>query len=139
MSVLHSVARWLAVILAAAAVGCGGEERFTPEPDHAAEVERNPYALTCGDIAGQSRSTTSQELVIEAEFALADAPALRPRVAAMTENRVGRSIYWAMTEICRGREAAYTPAEDAVEAVRGGRYLVQPRPETWNRPAPTDE
>jgi hypothetical protein len=138
MSVLHGVARGLALILATAAVGCGGDERFTPAPDHAAEVARNPYALTCGDIAEQLRSTTSQELVIEAEFALADAPVLRRRVAAMTENRVGRSIYWAMTEICKGREASYTPAEDAVEAVRGGRYLVQPRPETWNRPEPSD-
>ena len=136
---MHGVVRWLAVIAAATAVGCGEQERFTPEKDHAAEVARNPYALTCADIAGQSRSTTSQELVIEAEFALADAPALRPRVAAMTENRVGRSIYWAMTEICRGRDAAFTPGEDAVEAVRSGKYLVQPRPESWNRPPATDE
>lgn len=139
MWVLDGVARGLALILVAAAVGCGEQERFTPAPDHAAEVARNPYALTCGDIAEQSRSTTSQELVIEAEFALADVPALRQRVASMTENRVGRSIYWAMTEICRGREASYTPGEDAVEAVRRGKYLVQPRPESWNRPAPTDE
>ena len=136
---MHGVVRWLAVIAAATAVGCGGQERFTPEEDHAVEVARNPYALTCGDIAAQSSSTTSQELVIEAEFALADAPALRPRVAAMTENRVGRSIYWAMTEICRGREAAFTPGEDAVEAVRSGKYLVQPRPATRTRPPPTDE
>jgi hypothetical protein len=136
VSVLHGVARGLALILAAAAAGCGEEERFTPERDHAAEVAGNPYALTCGDIAGQSRSTTSQELVIEAEFALADAPVLRRRVAAMTENRVGRSIYWAMTEICRRHEPSYTPGEEAVEAVRRGKYLVQPRPEAWNRAEP---
>jgi hypothetical protein len=114
--------------------GCGEAERYTPEPDHAAEVERNPYALTCGDIASQSTSSTSQRLVIGVEFALADEPVLRERVEAMTENRVGRSIYWAMTELCKGEDAEFTPGEQAVEAVRQGRYLVQPRPESWNRP-----
>ncbi len=120
------------------AAGCGSEDepavRYTPEPGHAAEVERNPYALTCGDIASQSTSSTSQRMVIHVEFALADERVLRRRVEAMTENRVGRSIYWAMTELCKGRDAAFTPGEQAVEAVRRGKYLVQPRPESWNRP-----
>ena len=118
--------------------GCGGNEqppvRYNPDPAHAAEVARNPYALTCGDIAEQSRSSTSQELVIEAEFALADAPVLRRRVKAMTENRVGRSIYWAMTELCKGQDPSFTPGRQAVEAVRQGKYLVQPRPDAWNQP-----
>jgi hypothetical protein len=131
----------LLIVLAVVAAGCGGEEsaRYTPEPAHAAEVERNPYALTCGDIATQSTSSTSQRLVIGVEFALADEPALRDRVDAMTENRVGRSIYWAMTELCKDRDAAFTPGKDAVAAVREGRYLVQPRPGAWNRPEPSDE
>jgi hypothetical protein len=120
------------------AAGCGEDEqqpvRYMPAADHAAEVERNPYALTCGDIAGQSTSSTSQRLVIGVEYALADEPALRKRVKAMTENRVGRSIYWAMTETCKGQDATFTPGEQAVEAVRQGKYLVQPRPESWNRP-----
>jgi hypothetical protein len=77
-------------------------------------------------------------MVINVEFKLADEPALRERVKAMTENRVGRSIYWAMTEVCRGKDAAFTPGEQAVEAVRQGRYLVQPRPESWNRPQAED-
>jgi len=128
------------LVLAFVAAGCGEDEqvRYTPEPEHAAEVERNPYALTCGDIAAQSTSSTSQRLVIGVEFALADEPALRERVDAMTENRVGRSIYWAMTEFCKGNDATFTPGEQAVEAVRQGKYLVQPRPETWNRRQPKD-
>jgi hypothetical protein len=123
-------------VLVAPGVGCGEDEevRYTPERDHAAEVERDPYALTCGDIATQSSSSTSQRLVIGVEYALADEPVLRNRVDAMTENRVGRSIYWAMTEVCRGKDAEFTPGEQAVAAVRDGEYLVQPRPESWNRP-----
>ena len=129
--------------LAAVAAGCGEDdtgERAAPpglpEAGHAQEVERDPYALNCGDLARQPGSPEAQKLVIRAEFALAQEPALSRRVEAMTLNRAGRSVYWAMTEICRGRDAAFRPGEMAVEAVRRGEYLVQPRPESWNRPEP---
>lgn len=133
---------WLVAVLAivAVAAGCGeqdeAEQRIpgVPDPAHAQEVDRNPYALTCGDLARQPEHTDSQKLVIRAEFALAQEPVLRKRVRAMTLNRAGRSVYWAMTELCRGREASFTPGKGAVEAVRQGKYLVQPRPEAWNRP-----
>jgi hypothetical protein len=118
--------------------GCGEQAAQpvagTPDPAHAEEVDRNPYALTCGDIARQPEHTDGQKLVIRAEFALAREPALRKRVRAMTENRVGRSVYWAMTELCEGQDPSFTPGEQAVDAVRRGKYLVQPRPESWNRP-----
>jgi hypothetical protein len=132
-----TIARGL--ILALILAGCGADEpevRYTPDPTHRGEVGRDPYKLTCGDLRTQSRSSTSQRMVIEAEFELADEPALRERVRAMTENRVGRSLYWAMTEICTGRDSSFEPGRQAVAAVRRGRYLVQPRPESWNRPAP---
>lgn len=47
---------------------------------------------------------------------------------------VDRNPYWAMTELYRGRDASFSPGQDAVEAVRRGTYLVQPRPEAWDRP-----
>jgi hypothetical protein len=124
------------------AAGCGEEDARerrvagTPDPAHAREVERNPYALTCGDLARQPEHPESQKLVIRAEFALAQEPLLRKRVEKMTLNRAGRSVYWAMTELCKGRDAEFTPGRQAVEAVRQGEYLVQPRPEAWNRPEP---
>jgi hypothetical protein len=124
------------VILAVVVAGCGGDD---PDPaaslrEHHAAVARDPYKLTCDDLARQPETSTNQRLVINAEFALADAPVLRERVEAMTANRVGRSVYWALTELCRGRDASYLPARAAVEAVRDGKYLVQPRPESWSRP-----
>jgi hypothetical protein len=130
----------IVVVLALAwlLAGCGEDEEQpvpgTPDPTHAAEVERNPYALTCGDIARQPEHTDSQKLVIRAEFALAQEPVLAKRVEAMTLNRAGRSVYWAMTELCKGQDAAFTPGKGAVAAVRRGEYLVQPRPEAWNQP-----
>ena len=128
------------VVLAVLAAGCGEDDQRaervpgTPDPGHAKAVDRNPYAVTCGDLARQPEHTDSQKLVIRAEFALARAPVLRKRVRAMTENRVGRSVYWAMTDLCKGQKGSFTPGEQAVEAVARGKYLVQPRPESWNHP-----
>jgi hypothetical protein len=129
----------LAFALAAvpALAGCGEGERqgpVIPAPGHAREVARNPYALTCRDLASQPDRSENQRLVIRAEFALAREPALRRRAREMTLNRAGRSVYWALTEICKGRDSSFTPGRRAVDAVRRGEYLVQPRPEAWNRP-----
>lgn len=136
----------LALIAAAVAAGCGEQEpkqerpqvTGTPEPAHAAQVERDPYALTCADLARQPEHPLSQKLVIRAEFALAQEPVLRKRVREMTLNRAGRSVYYALTELCKGREASFTPARQAVEAVRDGRYLVPPRPESTNAESAPD-
>ena len=43
-------------------------------------------------------------------------------------------MYWALTEVCKKRPASFKPAREAVEAVRQGKYLVQPRPESWSHP-----
>jgi hypothetical protein len=123
------------VIAAVVAVGCG--EKAEPQVSlkaHHAEVTRNPYALTCADLARQPLNSTNQRLVINAEFALAEAAALRTRVKEMTANRVGRSVYWALTELCKGHAPEYQPARAAVQAVADGQYLVQPRPESWSHP-----
>lgn len=120
------------------ATGCGEEDRRvagTPDPDHAREVARNPYVLTCGDLARQPEHPESQKLVIRAEFALAREPALERRVAAMTENRTGRSVYYALSEICKGRDPSFRPARMAVQAVRRGDYLVPVRPDDGENPS----
>jgi hypothetical protein len=123
--------------VAAVAVGCGETERKVPrisEAAHRQEVASNPYALTCRDLARQPENSTNQRLVIDAEFALGQEPVLRKRVARMTLNRVGRSVYWALTEVCKGRAPSFQPAREAVRAVQRGKYLVQPRPESWSHP-----
>jgi hypothetical protein len=106
--------------------GCGEQQPVrisgTPEPNHARAVESNPYNLTCRDLARQPLHPDSARLVIHAEFALAEDPALRQVVAKQTLNRTGRSVYFALTEICKGREPSFRPAKMAVEAVRRGQY-----------------
>jgi hypothetical protein len=125
---LPSARRCLVLFLAATALpaGCGDEQEprvgGTPDPTHAREVKRNPYAVTCGDLRRQSSHPDSARLVIHAEFALAREPALRKQRLKQTLNRTGRSVYFAMTEICKGRDASFEPAHRAVEAVRRGKY-----------------
>jgi hypothetical protein len=137
--------RWRPVaVLAAACVvaagcddadkrGAGAPDRVpgTPPPAHAREVARDPYALNCGDLVRQPQAEESQKLVIRAEFALARVPALEKRVAQMTENRVGRSVYWALTAFCEGQPPTLRPAKSAVHAVQQGQFLVQPRADSW--------
>ena len=112
--------------VSALAAGCGDDDEprvtGTPEPGHATEVERNPYAVTCGDLARQPKHPESERLVIHAEFALAQDPVLRKVVAKQTLNRTGRSVYFAMTEICKGRDPSFKPGRLAVEGVLEGKY-----------------
>jgi hypothetical protein len=133
------VRKRLAIAIAAVcavAAGCGGEAEHpvsgAPDPQHAHQVAGDPYTVTCGDLANQHQHPDGEKLVIGAEFSLAREPVLRRRVARMTENRVGRSVYWALTETCKGRAPSFTPARLAVEAVHQGRYLVQPRSGSWS-------
>ena len=127
---LRSATRCLVLFVAAGAFagGCGDEQERrvsgTPDPAHAREVERNPYTVTCGDLRRQSSHPDSARLVIHAEFALAREPALRRHRLKHTLNRTGRSVYFAMTEICKGRDGSFEPAPRAVEAVRRGKYLA---------------
>ena len=114
--------------LTALAAGCDddSERRVagTRNPTHAKEVARDPYAVTCGDLARQPLHPESQKLVIRAEFTLAREPSLRKIRAKETLNRTGRSVYYAMTEICKGRRLNFEPARLAVGAVRRGKYLA---------------
>jgi len=119
----------LATCVAALGAACGeGGDKSpvagTPDPTHAQEVARDPYALTCNDLARQPLHPESQKLVIRAEFSLAREPSLRKIRAKETLNRTGRSVYYAMTEICKGRRPSFEPARLAVEAVRDGKYLA---------------
>jgi hypothetical protein len=112
------------------AMGCGDDDdegpriAGTPDPEHAREVERNPYAVTCGDLDRQTLHPESAKLVIRAEFALAQVPELRRVVARETLNRTGRSVYYGMTEVCKGRAASFEPAQLAIEGVLAGKYLA---------------
>jgi hypothetical protein len=128
-----AVRRLAIPVLAAlfALAGCGDDdeaqvgqriERGEPDPEHVREVARDPYRVTCADLAAQPRSPEASRLVIQAEFALAQVPELRKVVARETLNRTGRSVYYGLTEECKGRRPSFEPAEAAVAGVLSGKY-----------------
>jgi hypothetical protein len=130
---LPGVRRATIPVLAAffALAGCWEDEqdqrdervaRGEPDPEHVREVARDPYLVTCADLAAQPRSPEASRLVIQAEFALAQVPELKEVVARETLNRTGRSVYYGLTEVCKGRRPSFEPAELAVQGVLDGKY-----------------
>ena len=111
----------LAITALVVVCGCGDtapSAATTPEAEPA-EIQRDkpPHTITCGDLADKQGSAA---LTRRAQFALAD----KAGVEDMSRLRVAQSIFFAMTELCKGAENDYTPAADAVRAVRSGKYLA---------------
>jgi hypothetical protein len=132
-SSLPGVRRAAIPVLAAffALAGCSDDEqdqvnqrieRGEPDPEHVREVARDPYLVTCADVAAQPRSPEASRLVIQAQFALARVPELRKVVAKETLNRTGRSVYYGLVEECKGRRPSFEPAKLAVAGVLSGKY-----------------
>jgi hypothetical protein len=59
--------------------------------------------------AGETRRAT---------VAIAD----RERIAGLNRLQATQSVFFAMTELCKGRKGTYEPASPAVRAVRQGKY-----------------
>ena len=132
-SSLAGVRRAMIPVLATffALAGCGDDgqdevgeriERGEPDPAHVRAVARDPYKVTCADLAAQPRSPEASRLVIRGQFALAEVPELRKVVAKETLNRTGRSVYYGLVEECKGRRPSFEPAEAAVAGVLSGKY-----------------
>jgi hypothetical protein len=110
--------------VAAAGAGCGEEERargISPASERAREIERNPYSLTCGELTRQSHPEGAR-LVIRAQAALTRESALRRRVREQGIQRANQSVYFALTEVCKGRDTSFKPARLAVQGVQSGKY-----------------
>jgi hypothetical protein len=110
----------LAAISAAALIGACGEEgteppSAAPKLAPASAIEADPYAIACGHVrdqqtwAGETRRATV-------------AIGARQHIPRLNQLQTTQSLFFAMTELCKGRPASYEPAEVAVEAVRSGRY-----------------
>lgn len=124
---MRSYLHYLIVCLAAFAAlagGCSAEQRRAdgpPDSEHVKEVGRNPYSLTCGDLARQS-DPEGARLVIRAQTALTREPALRKRVMEQGLQRANQSVYLALTEVCKRRDPSFKPARLAVKGVQSGTY-----------------
>jgi hypothetical protein len=113
------------VVGAAVAAGCGADapqERAAKAPavtiaERAAQIEQDPYDLACSDLVDKVASARMTRL---AQYALAD----DARIPGMSRLRASQSIYFAMTEICRGKPGSYRPARPAIAGVRDGEFVA---------------
>ena len=109
---------------AALAAGCGDDnpdDAAAPQPtaekvslaERHALLDKDPYALRCSDIDDK---VASADISRRVQYALAD----DAKVKGLTRLQSSQSIYYAITELCKGRRGAYEPAEHAIAAVRSG-------------------
>ena len=113
------------VVSAAVAAGCGDDtppqaaakEAAVTVAEREAQLEQNPYDLTCGDLADKVASARMTRVV---QYALAD----DARIPGMTRLRASQSIFFAITEICEDQPASYKPARPAIAGVRNGEFLA---------------
>lgn len=114
----------LAALLAAAAMttACGSDEEEAgaargPALAPAAAIEQDPYAIECGHVRDQMRWA---RVTRRATVAIAD----RERIPKLNRLRATQSVFYAMTEVCKGQPASFQPAVAAVDGVRSGTYRV---------------
>ena len=112
------------VLCAAVATGCGedaaDERAAKPGVDLAerqAQLEQDPYDLRCADLRDKVASAGMTRIV---QYALAD----DAKIPGLNRLRASQSIFFAITEVCKGKPAAYRPARPAISGVRNGEYLA---------------
>lgn len=100
---------------------CGGgddearAERTAPKLASVAVIDGDPYAIACGHVRNQQKWA---DVTRRATVALAD----HQRIAGLNQLQATQSIFYAMTELCKGQPASDEPAKAAVRAVRQGTY-----------------
>jgi len=113
------------VLCAAIAAGCGedaSQERAAKEPavtvaERQAQLEHDPYDLRCADLADK---VASAEMTRRVQYALADDADI-PRLNRL---RASQSIFFAITEVCKGKPGSYKPARPAIAGVRSGTFVA---------------
>ena len=113
------------VLVAAIATGCGEEEGAAvqaPEPvidvaERQAQLDEDPYDLRCEDLADK---VASADMTRRVQYALAD----DAKIPKLNRLRASQSIFFAITEVCKGKPGSFEPAQPAIAAVRSGEYVA---------------
>jgi hypothetical protein len=113
------------VLGAAISTGCGedaSEERAAKEPsvtlaERQSQLEQDPYELRCGDLADKVASAAMSRRV---QYALAD----DADIPGLNRLRASQSIFFAITEVCKGKPESYRPARAAIAGVRSGDFVA---------------
>ncbi len=113
------------VLCAAVATGCGEaapEKQAAKEPavtiaERQAQLDQDPYDLRCADLADKIASARMTRRV---QYALADDSA----IPGLDRLRASQSIFYAITEVCKGKPGSYKPARPAISGVRSGEWVA---------------
>ena len=112
------------VLSAAVAAGCGAEasEERAAKPsisiaERQVQLEQDPYDLRCSDLVDKVASARMTRIV---QYALAD----DARIPGLSRLRASQSIFFGITEVCKGKPGSYKPARPAISGVRNGEYLA---------------
>jgi hypothetical protein len=111
-------------ICAAFATGCGDDEAEVQAAkptvtiaERQAQLDRDPYDLRCADLADK---VASADMTRRVQYALAD----DAKIPDLNRLRASQSIFFAITEICKGKPGSFKPAEAAIAGVRSGEYVA---------------
>jgi hypothetical protein len=108
--------------------GCGDDENASTRNEPAAkpvdiaarsaQLEKDPYDLRCADLRDP---VAAAQLTRPVQYALADDAKIR----GLNRLQASQSIYFAITELCKGKPGSYQPANDAIVAVRRGELRAE--------------
>ena len=116
------------VACAAIVGGCGdddetgsqntGEAKRVSVAERQAQLEKDPYDLSCADMRDKVASARLTRVV---QYALAD----DAKIKGLNRLQASQSIYYAITELCKSQPGSYRPAKAAVAGVRSGEFRAQ--------------
>jgi hypothetical protein len=116
------------IACAAFAAGCGDNDDASTKSKPAAtpadiaarsaQLEKDPYDLRCADL---SDPIAAARMTRRVQYALADDAKIR----GLNRLQASQSIYFAITELCKGKTGSYRPANDAIAAVRSGELRAE--------------
>lgn len=129
MKTRHAIT--LLAAAAALAAGCGNEDdeqagagtAANAKPaavsveERKAQLDSDPYDVRCSDI----RNERYTDLTRRVQNALAD----DAKISGLNRLQASQSIYYAMTELCKGRPGTHEPADEAIAGVRSGKYRAE--------------
>jgi hypothetical protein len=112
-------------LCAGVAAGCGEAAPETPAAKPAyvalaerqAQLDQDPYDLRCADLADK---VASADMTRRVQYALAD----DARIPGLDRLRASQSIFFAITEVCKGKPGSYMPARPAISGVRSGEFVA---------------
>jgi hypothetical protein len=108
-------------VSAALLAACGSDDEEprkkgkAPQLASAGVIDSDPYALACGHVRNQQRWA---DVTRRATVAIAD----QERIRHLNRLQATQSLFFAMTELCKGRPATYQPAKAAVRGVGEGKF-----------------